>query len=166
MADVGYEVPGFPFAPTFLAGSGKWLDITQNPTTGAVTVGAPRVHRTPRYNQADLNVGQSWKFKESKIIRFYVNGTNIFNSRATTAYWPYVNSLFAFNALAPGGLYFFQGSAFYSAAEHPYNVQTVLNTSGFLNANAGGPITINSQYGKPYLFQLSRNIRLGLKFTF
>ena len=29
-----------------------------------------------------------------------------------------------------------------------------------------GPITVNSQYGKPYLFQLSRNIRLGLKFTF
>jgi hypothetical protein len=29
-----------------------------------------------------------------------------------------------------------------------------------------GPITINSAYGKPYLFQLSRNIRLELRFTF
>jgi len=34
------------------------------------------------------------------------------------------------------------------------------------SASSGGPLTVNSQYGKPYLFQLPRNIRLGLKFTF
>jgi len=33
--------------------------------------------------------------------------------------------------------------------------------------SAGGtPLTINSQYGKPYLYQVARNIRLGLHITF
>jgi len=32
--------------------------------------------------------------------------------------------------------------------------------------NGTGPITVSSQYGKPYLFQQSRNIRLQLHFTF
>jgi hypothetical protein len=36
-----------------------------------------------------------------------------------------------------------------------------------MNAGSnGGPITVNSQNGKPYLYQLTRNIRLGLHFTF
>jgi hypothetical protein len=30
----------------------------------------------------------------------------------------------------------------------------------------GGPVLSSSQYGQPMYYQLSRNIRLGLKFTF
>jgi hypothetical protein len=29
-----------------------------------------------------------------------------------------------------------------------------------------GIMTVNSQYGKPYLYQLARNIRLGINFSF
>jgi hypothetical protein len=27
-------------------------------------------------------------------------------------------------------------------------------------------LTLNSQYGKPYIYQLARNIRLGINFSF
>jgi hypothetical protein len=165
MADVGYAFPGFqsPSFPTLIAGGGKWLDVSQDPTSGAITVGSPRVYRTPWFNQADLSVAQSYKFHESKAVRFSANITNLFNRRATTAFFPYINSWYAQNFLSPGGTFIGDGAKFYYAAEHPYNISSSLNSS---LSNGGGPITVSSQYGKPFLFQLSRNIRLELRFTF
>ncbi len=46
-----------------------------------------------------------------------------------------------------------------------YDYVGAMNSSP-LGSAAGGPITVSSQYGKPYEFQQSRNIRLGLHFTF
>jgi hypothetical protein len=46
-----------------------------------------------------------------------------------------------------------------------YNYAALMNGSP-LGSPGGGPITVNSQYGKPYLYQLSRNIRLAVHFTF
>jgi hypothetical protein len=160
--DVGFA---FPSAfPTLVAGSGKWIDVTQDPTTGAITVGNPRTFRTPWFAQSDLQVGHKYKIGEAKSIRFDATFTNVFNRRATTAYFPQIDSGFSSQFIAPGGFNIGNGAAFYSAAEHPYDVQALLNNAP---TTAGtGPITLNSQYGKPYLFQLSRNIRLGLKFTF
>jgi hypothetical protein len=40
-------------------------------------------------------------------------------------------------------------------------LQSQLNSS-----STGGPLTLSSQYGNPMYYQLSRNIRLGIKFTF
>jgi len=172
IVDVGFAFPGA--FPTLVAGNGKWVDVTQNPTTGAVTVGSPRTLRTPWYNQADVNLGQNFKFHESKAIRFYANFTNVFNRRAVTAFYPLMDSQFASMYIAPGGLSLFAGAPAYSAYEHPYDLQALMNsvptsatcpTTTTPNTTCG-PITVNSQSGKPYLFQLSRNIRLGLKFTF
>ena len=61
--DVGFAFPGA--FPTIAAGRGKWVDITQNPTTGAITVGSPRTFRTPWFAQSDLSVGHSYKMSES-----------------------------------------------------------------------------------------------------
>lgn len=165
MADVGYAFSGFdsPSFPTFLAGSGKWLDIAQDPTTGTITVGNPRTLRTPWYIQPDVSVAQNWKVKESKVLKFSANIQNLFNRRATTAYFPYINSWYAVNFLSPNNTWIIDGPQFYYAAEHPYNIANSLNST---ISNNGGPITVNSQYGKPFLFQPSRNIRLELRFTF
>ena len=161
-ADVGFAFPGA--FPTLIAGNGKWVDVSQNPTTGAITVGNPRVYRTPWYAQSDLSVGHSYKFKEAMNIRFSVTATNLFNRRATTAYNSQIDSNFSSQFIAPGGFNIGNGGQFYSAAEHPYDVQALLNNAP---TTAGtGPATLSTQYGKPYLFQLSRNIRLGLRFTF
>jgi hypothetical protein len=161
-ADVGFAFPGA--FPTLIAGNGKWVDVSQNQTTGAITVGSPRVYRTPWYAQSDLSVGHSYKFKEAMNIRFSVTATNLFNRRATTAYNSQIDSNFSSQFIAPGGFNIGNGGQFYSAAEHPYDVQALLNNAP---TTAGtGPATLSTQYGKPYLFQLSRNIRLGLRFTF
>ncbi len=161
-ADVGFAFPGA--FPTLVAGRGKWIDVTQDPTTGAITASAPRTFRTPWFAQTNLNLGQSFKIGETKNIRFSATFDNLFNRRATTAYYSQLDSNFSSQFLAPGGHAIFDGAAFYSAAEHAYDVQTLLNNAP---TSAGtGSITLNSQYGKPILFQLSRNIRLGLRFTF
>lgn len=162
IADVGFGFPGG--FPTLIAGSGKWVDVTQNQTTGAITVGNPRTFRSPWYAQSDLSVGHSFKFKESMNIRFSATAYNLFNRRAITAYNPQIDSIFSQQFLAPGGQFIINGGQFYSAAEHAYNAQALLNNA--LTSAGTGPITLDTQYGKPYLFQLSRNIRLGLRFTF
>jgi hypothetical protein len=54
------------------------------------------------------------------------------------------------------------GNFFYAAAERPYDVQGQLN-----NFKARGQsAALNSAYNTPVYYQLSRNIRLGIKFTF
>jgi len=45
---------------------------------------------------------------------------------------------------------------------HPYSLKDVLSS----NNSQGGPITVNSQYGKPLYYQAARTIRIGAKFTF
>ena len=164
IVDVGFAFPGA--FPTLVAGNGKWMDVSQDPATGAITVGNPRTFRTAWLRQADFNVGQTLKFREAMNIKFYVNFTNLFNSRQITAYYPLMDSQFSSQYIAPGGLSLFAGAPAYAAYEHPYDVAALLNNSQSNTVSGAGPITVNSQYARPFLFQLSRNIRLGLKFTF
>jgi Carboxypeptidase regulatory-like domain len=171
-ADAGFAFPGA--FPTLIAGRGKWVDISQDPSTGVISVGNPRTFRTPWLMQSDLSVGQNYKISEKKNVRFSANFTNLFNRRATTAFYSQMDSNFSGQFIAPGGHTLFDGPAFYSAVEHPYDLAQLLNSAPTSplcpsTSNPGGvcgPLTVNSQYGKPILFQLSRNIRLGLRFTF
>ena len=56
--DVGAGHGGWSIYPF---NRGEWVDITQDPTTGAVTVGQPRVNRTPWYTQTDFNLTQNYQ---------------------------------------------------------------------------------------------------------
>lgn len=176
--DVGFWFLGGAF-PTDTVGRGKWIDVTQDPTTGAITVGSPVTRRTPWYTQSDLSLSHNYKFGETKTITFTVTAYNIFNKKAVTAVNEQIDSGFAPNFIAPTSAacqavnintfgfdstscFFFDGAPAYASYERPYNITALLNAS----ASSGGPLTVNSQYGKPYLFQLPRNIRLGLRFTF
>ncbi len=164
-ADVGL---GGSAWPVYLFNRGEWADITQDPTTGAVTVGQPYTKRTPWYTQTDLNVTQNYKISESKALSFSATFTNLLNQHTATALFSQTDTGYGYQFLAPpnapcgGQCYLLNGIDFYTAVTHPYNVSSLLNNS----ISTGGPITINSQYGKPMYYQLSRNIRLGVKFTF
>jgi len=57
------------------------------------------------------------------------------------------------------------GTPFYAASFHPYNISSLLNNASITNAT-GGPATVGSGYGLPNRYQLGRTIRLGVKFTF
>jgi hypothetical protein len=169
--------------PVDVFNRGKWADISQDPATGAVTVGNVRTYRTPVYSQADLNFNQTYKVSDAKTLRFSISATNAFNQHAVTSVTEqadsnssYVNSAQYFaipGAVTPGGravpLSVGDGVPWYATAEHAYDV------AGLLKANAGSidstatynaPQTINAEYGKPNRYQLPRSMRLSLRFTF
>jgi hypothetical protein len=131
-------------------------------------VSAPYTKRTPWYTQSDFNLRQAYKITESKVLSFDATFTNVLNQRNVVSDNQEIDSGFANNYIGPGGQTLPSGPAFYGAAESKYDYVAEMNAapanSGGLGG--GGPITVSSQYGKPYLFQLSRNIRLQLHFTF
>ncbi|MGA8872055.1 MAG: hypothetical protein WB460_12995, partial [Candidatus Acidiferrales bacterium] len=71
------------------------------------------------------------------------------------AYWAGLNSDRSPSALFQYGI--FGGAAFYQQVETGYNPQAAITAGG---------VPLNSEYGKPNLWQLSRNIRLAVKFDF
>jgi len=170
--DVGFAFPGA--FPTDIVDRGKWVNISQNPTTGVLTFGNPETLRTPWYTQTDFNILQSYKISEQKVLSFSATFTNLLNQRAVVSTNQQVDSNYFQNFIGPNGVgcaapgvsgpcTLFNGPQFYAAAESPYNYAALSNAAV---SQGGGPITLNSAYGKPYLFQTSRNIRLGVKFTF
>jgi outer membrane receptor protein involved in Fe transport len=159
--DVGYAFPGG--FPTDIFGRGKWVDVSQNDTTGVITMSSPYTKRTPWFNQTDFNFQQNYKIGEVKQLSFFTTFTNIFNERAVTAVGEQIDSNTAVNYIAPGGFFLPQGTPFYSASFHPYDPVALSNAA---RSNAGGPLTINSAYGQPNRYQAGRTIRLGVRFTF
>ena len=163
--DVGYGfgAPSNAF-PTDVVDRGKWVSVSQNPTTGLVSFGPAITNRTPWYVQTDFNLQQNYKLSEQKVISFSATFANLFNQRAVVSTNQQIDSNNYTNFIAPNGLFLVNGPAFYAAAEAPYNYQAETN-SAFTNAQ-GKALTINSQYGMPYLYQIARTLRLGVKFTF
>jgi outer membrane receptor protein involved in Fe transport len=152
---------------------GQHVSATQDPTTGAITLGSPSTFRTPWYTQTDFNLQQNYKVSESKIITFTATFSNLLNQRAITAYNADLTSLAVGNqyiALNGGNgtcvfgsqCYIGDGGVFYAAAERPYSVQDQLNN--FKARGVSG--ALNSAYQTPIYYQLARNIRLGVKFSF
>jgi hypothetical protein len=161
-----------PIEAAYLFGRGNWVNATTD-ASGNVQLGTPYARRTPWYTQTDFNLSHSIKVNknnEAQVLNFTGTLTNLFNQHAVTSYWSGFNSnhfftaMFPTGACGPGGATapcsVFGGAAFYQAAETGYNVQTALG-----QAQNGGVI-LNSLYGQPNLWQLSRHIRLGVSFSF
>ena len=155
-------------------GRGKFVDAKQDPTTGLITLSSPRTQRTPWYTQSDFNLQQNIKIGEGKVLSFSATFTNLLNQRAVTAYNADLTSLnvgnqyIALNSAAGAGscafntqCYIGDGALFYAAAERPYDVAAQLNNF----KGRGYAAALSSSYHTPTYYQLSRNIRLGVKFT-
>jgi hypothetical protein len=165
--DVGYSFGGQPGFPVDIVGRGKWIDVTQNATTGVITTSSPYTKRTPWYTSTDLNLKQSFRLGDSSSISFDATFTNALNEHHVVAYWQQIDSDYtANNYIAPQGEAIFDGLDFYSAAMAPYNYTQAMNTGADNGTPTGGPITIDSQYGKPYEYQVARNVILGMHITF
>jgi hypothetical protein len=173
--DVGVATGVTPFESTYIFGRGKWVNATSDPTTGSVDFGTPYNRRTPWFTQTDVNLQHAIKVNKSnehQVLSFTATLTNLLNQRSVTSYWEGMNSNYNASPLflpstaagcanpgtAVAGLCtIFNGAAFYKTAETGYNAQAAATASGLL---------LNSHYGSPNLWQLSRNIRLGAQFTF
>jgi hypothetical protein len=170
--DVGNSFPsglsGGAF-PVDVVDRGKWINVTQDPGSGLISVGSPYTKRTPWYIQTDFNVQQTYKISESKALSFSATLSNLFNERSVTSVEGNVTSGFNYNYIAPGGLITGDGTPFYVATFHPYNIAQLLNsspTNTVLGGTGPGPVTVNSGYGLPNRYQLGRTIRLGVRFSF
>ena len=177
---MGYAFPGA--FPTDIVGRGKWVDFTQDPTSGTITASAPYTKRTPEYLDTDFNFKQTFKVSERQAVSFDATFANLLNQHSVTALNEQVDSNYAVNFISPqsagcgafnaanyalpsNSCFLPDGPAFYAGAMSKYDYVAANNTSP-LGSSAGGPVTVNSEYGHPYLYQLSRNIRLGLHYTF
>jgi hypothetical protein len=169
-ADIGYGAPSTPIEATYAWGRGNWVNATADPTTGLITLGNTYARRTPWYTQTDLNLSHSIKVNknnEAQVLTFNATVTNLLNQRAVVSYWQGLNSDFYGSALFQYGLFAPGGAAYYKQVETGYSPQAVLNsqqTSCALGSTC--PVTLNSQYGQPNQWQFSRNMRLGVMFTF
>jgi hypothetical protein len=164
--DVGLAEGETPVEATYIFGRGKWVNATTDPTTGTVDFGNPYNRRTPWFTQTDFNLAHAIKVNknnEHQVLSFSATLTNLLNQHAITSYWGGFNSNYNASFLEPqsaacgGGCFILNGGAFYQAAETGYNAQAAATASGLL---------LNSHYGSPNLFQISRNIRVGATFTF
>jgi Carboxypeptidase regulatory-like domain len=161
--DAGFAFPGA--FPTDIVDRGKWVDLTQDPNSGIITASNPYVKRTPAFLDTDFNFKQSYKLGESKNLSFDATFTNVLNQHSVTSFVQQMDSIAFTNYIAPNGETLFAGPAYYAAAMTPYNYVQAMNTAP-TGVGGSGPFTVNSQYGHPYLYQVSRNIRLGLHLTF
>jgi|HubBroStandDraft_6_1064221.scaffolds.fasta_scaffold01077_3 hypothetical protein len=172
--DVGSAFPLFLLAgggySTNIVGRGNWVDVTQDPTTGAISFGPPHLQRTPWFVQTDFNFQQNYKVSESKTLSFSATMQNLFNERSVTAVNETIDSGFNFNFIGPNGLSLAAGTPFYQSIFQPYNYAALANAaysnSGCSAGHGCGPLTVSSGYGLPNRYQLGRTIRLQVKFTF
>jgi hypothetical protein len=165
--DVGYSYAGQPAFPTLIVDRGKWIDVSQSPTTGVITTSAPYVKRTPTYTQSDFNIKQVVKLGGVKTIAFDATFANVMNQHTVVAYWENIDSDYSGNNyINPGGYALPNGLDFYSAALSKYDYTAAMNTGALNGTVYGGPIVVDSMYGKPYFYQQPRNIRFALHFTF
>ncbi len=59
---------GEPYEAVYLFGRGQWVNMTTNPTTGAITLGTPYARRTPWYIQSDLSAKHDIKVGDHETI--------------------------------------------------------------------------------------------------
>jgi carboxypeptidase family protein len=159
-SDVGLSNGGTPFEATYIYGRGQWVNVSG--AQGAIAFGTPYTRRTPWFTQTDFNVGHSIKVNknnEGQVLSFQATLTNLLNQHSVVSYWQGFNSNYFTSQFFPSGQNVFGGAAFYQAAETGYDPTAAAN-----NSNSG--LIKNNNYGQPNLWQLSRNIRLGVKFTF
>jgi hypothetical protein len=154
------DVGGMPFGSavaeaTYIFGRGKYVNITTDPATGAITLGNPYTRRTPWFIQSDVNLGHKIKINEHQSIAFEASAFNVLNQRSVTAYYGGFNSVNFATPLVPGGVGLGAGAATYQALETGYDPKAAL--SG---------VIASSWYGKPFLYQNARSIRFNLRYTF
>ena len=168
--DVGNSFSQPPFSggwPIYPEDRGKWANISLVPNSSGVlvpTITSIGQRRTPWYIQSDASFKQEFKVNktnEAQVLTFEANVINLFNRQSPTGFYSQLDSAFNQSFLNPGGTFS------YSAFEHPYDWKGLLsNTTGLSGPQAGPPIIANSQYGKPFIFQTPRSLRLAVRFTF
>jgi len=166
-SDVSAAFFGIPYESIYMFGRDKWVNATQD-ASGNITLGAPYSRRTPWFTQTDFSIAQSFKVKERQALRFEANVTNLLGQHSVLAFYEGLNSINFETALFPGvgsngkPITLSSGAALYKELMSGYNPQQWINGNGGLVPR----VIKSSWYGLPQQYQLLRNIRIGVRYTF
>ena len=158
-ADVGLGTAGgLPSAieGTYIWGRGNWVNASVD-SSGNTVLGNVSSRRTPWYTQTDMQLTHAIKVNknnEAQQLSFSATALNLLNQHAVIAYWQGLNSQYVASSLNQFGI--FGGAAFYQQMETGYDPQALIT---------GSAVPLNSAYGHPNQWQISRNFRIAAKFT-
>jgi len=141
---------------TYIWGRDNWVNASVD-GSGNTVLGNVYAKRTPWYTQTDLQLTHAFKVNknnEAQQLSFSATALNLLNQHAVIADWQGLNSQFVPNSLGQGEI--FTGAAFYQQFETGYNPQAVIT---------GSKVVLNSAYGQPNQWQISRSFRIAAKFT-
>jgi len=105
----------------------------------------------------------TFKVGDHESINIEGTALNALNQHAVTSYWDGLDSLYFATPLSPGSAGLYSGAATYQELETGYNPQTFVNGTA---SNGNSNMVLSSEYGHPYLFQLGRQFRVGVHYTF
>jgi len=159
------EYGGEPYESVYVFGRGQWANASMNPTSGLVTLGSPYARRTPWYIQSDFSFQHQVKLSDLHAIGFQATASNVLNQHRITSYnetidsWNFSTPLDPTNKVTGQPTTMADGASLYQTLETGYNVNSLVNSPN-------SPVIVNSQYGKPNLWQLPRTLRFAVDYTF
>ena len=169
--DVGFSFSQAPYSggfPVYPEDRGKFAKVSLVPNSAGVlipTVTGVCSCRTPWFLQSDASFRQEFKINkqnEAQVLTFTADFLNLFNQQRVEAFYSQLDTANFTSFIRPNGHFN------YSSFENPYDWKALLADSrnSAVSGQAVTPVIGNSQYGKPLLYQLGRNIRLGVRYTF
>jgi hypothetical protein len=167
-------VAGSSSACQWAEGRGNFVKLTRGANGEIIKGEVVKDARTDPLVQTDINFVHHIPVGEGKKLSFEANILNVFNQRATVAYYEFAIPT---AAIIPKRAARFAGDPVYDWGKmmNGYNYMDALNGTGAfagtVNNVANGtqvqpPLTLASRYGMPNLFQAARNMRLAVRFSF
>jgi len=161
-------VVGSSSACQFAEGRGNFAKFHRDPANGNFVLDSVEKNaRTSPFFQTDLMVNHQIKVSKSHEqmrLVFEGNAYNLFNQHADVAYYEFVTPT---NLISPTRAPRFSGdpSVDWNKVMSGYNYVDALNGNNTF-AGVQAPLTLASRYGKPWLYQVARQMRLAVRFTF
>jgi hypothetical protein len=165
-------VVGSSSACQWAEGRGNFVNLTRDPSGNIVAGDVVHNARTDALFQTDFNLKHEIVIKESQRLSFEANFINLLNQRASVAAYQF---MIPTNLVSPNRASRFPGDpgVDWGKVMNGYNYIDALNGTGAFAGNVSGtttriqaPLTLASRYGMPNLFQVARNLRLQIRFTF
>ena len=148
-------------------GRGNFVNFTRADNGDFVKANVVHDARTAPYVQSDATIRHEIlvsKDHEERRMAFEINVANLFNQHAATAYYEFAIPT---NLISPTRASRFSGDpgVDWGKVMNGYNYVDALNGTGAFGG-VQSALTLASRYGQPLLFQLARNVRLAVRFTF
>jgi hypothetical protein len=141
---------------------GEWAQLSRDNATGNIVLnGVNTGARMPVYSQTDLNVAHSFgvsKTNEAMKLTFEMNVENLFNQHADLADNP--------NPFAQANEWLAFSAPVTPANPVGTNFQQALTGYDPVALANSAKLTLDSQYGRPILYQNARTLRLSARFNF